>query len=71
LNYNITRLIVAADERLKTNFESMTLPNPFWIKVLNKYTELSEIALVSLLPFLSAYVCKIDHFVMDGINTKH
>lgn len=64
-------LELAADERVKMNFENTALLSSFWIKAKNKYPELAEIALKYLLLFPLPHLCKIDLSTMSIIETKH
>ncbi|CAM4553047.1 unnamed protein product [Lepidochelys olivacea] len=65
------RLKLAADERLKMSFETTTSLASFWIKVKAEYPELTEIALKTLLPFPSTYLCKSGFLTMSVIKTKY
>nr|XP_025842280.1 SCAN domain-containing protein 3 [Vulpes vulpes] len=75
LNLTITLwgdlLKLAADEGLKMNFESTASLASFWIKVKNKYPELAEVALKSLLLFPSTSLCETGFSTLSVIKTKH
>ncbi|XP_012501552.1 PREDICTED: SCAN domain-containing protein 3 [Propithecus coquereli] len=64
-------LKLATDEGLKINFENTASLPSFWIKVKHEYPELSEIALKSLLPFPSTYLCETGFSTLSVIKTKH
>ncbi|CAM2113143.1 unnamed protein product [Caretta caretta] len=64
-------LELAADERLKMSFETTTSLASFWIKVKAEYPELTEIALKTLLPFPSTYLCKTGFSTVSVIKTKY
>ena len=64
-------LELAADERLKMIFGTMTSLASFWIHVSAEYPELAEIALKALLPFPSSYLCETGFSTMSIIKTKY
>ncbi|CAM4588704.1 unnamed protein product [Lepidochelys olivacea] len=64
-------LELAADKRLKMSFETTTSLASFWIKVKAEYPELSEIALKTLLPFPSTYLCETGFSTMSVMKTKY
>ena len=64
-------LELAADEGLKTSFETAPSLASFWIKVKAEYPELSDIALKTLLPFPSTYLCETGFSTMSVIKTKY
>ena len=63
-------LELAADEGLKRSFETSTLAS-FWIQVKTEYPKLSEIALKTLLPFPTTYLCETGFSTMSVIKTKY
>ncbi|CAM5148292.1 unnamed protein product [Eretmochelys imbricata] len=64
-------LELAADKRWKMSFEITTSLASFWIKVKAEYPELTEIALKTLLPFPSTYLCETGFSTMSVIKTKY
>ena len=64
-------LELAADEGLKRSFETSTSLASFWIKVKTEYPKLSEIALKTLLPFPTTYLCETGFSTMSVIKTKY
>ncbi|CAM2118605.1 unnamed protein product [Caretta caretta] len=64
-------LELAADEGLKMSFETTTSLASFWIKVKAEYPELTEIALKTLLPFPSIYLCETGFSTISVIKTKY
>ncbi|CAM2099564.1 unnamed protein product [Caretta caretta] len=64
-------LELAADEGLKMSFKTTTSLASFWIKVKAEYPEITEIALKTLLPFPSTYLCETGFSTMSIINTKY
>ncbi|CAM5088310.1 unnamed protein product [Natator depressus] len=64
-------LELAAGERLKMSFETTTSRASFWIKVKAEYPELTEIALKTLLPFPSTYLCETGFSTTSVIKTKY
>ncbi len=63
-------LELAADEGLKMSFKTTPSLASFWIKVKAEYPELTEIALKTLLPFPSTYLCESGFSTMSIIKTK-
>ncbi|KAI0978254.1 hypothetical protein GJ496_004256 [Pomphorhynchus laevis] len=64
-------LDLAADEGLKRIFETSTSLASFWIKVKTEYSNLSEIALKTLLVFPTTYLCETGFSTMSVIKTKY
>ncbi|KAG0439513.1 SCAN domain-containing protein 3 [Dictyocoela muelleri] len=64
-------LDLAADEGLKRIFETLTSLASFWIKVKTEYSNLSEIALKTLLVFPTTYLCETGFSTMSVIKTKY
>lgn len=64
-------LELAADGGLKMSFETTTSLGSFWIKVKTEYPELAEIALKTILPFPSTYLCETGFSTMSVIKTKY
>ena len=62
-------LELAADERLKTSYE--TAPSLALKKIKAEYLELSDIALKTLLPFPSTYLCETGFSTISVIKTKY
>jgi hypothetical protein len=62
---------VAADGGLHMSFETTTLLASFWIKVKAECPELAKIALKTLLPFPSTYLCETGFSTMSVIKTKY
>jgi hypothetical protein len=61
---------LAADGGLKMRFETTSLAS-FWIKVKADYPKIAEIALKTLLPFPSTYLCETGFSIMSVIKTKY
>lgn len=63
-------LQLASGEGFKMIFETVSLAG-FWIKARTEYPELSVIALKTILPFPSTYLCETGFSTMSIIKTKH
>jgi hypothetical protein len=53
------------------SFETVTSLASFWIKVKAEYPALAGIALKTLLPFPSTYLCETGFSTMSVIKTKY
>jgi hypothetical protein len=62
---------LAADGGLTMSFDTTTSLASIWIKVKAEYPELAEIALKTLLPFPSTYLCETGFSTMSVIKTKY
>ena len=54
---------------LKTLFDSTSLSS-FWIKASGEYNEIGTLALKTLLPFPTAYLCEADFSAMTTTKTR-
>ena len=63
-------LELSADEGLRNSFESNSLAS-FWIKIKAEYPKLSGMAIKTLLPFPSTYLCEAGFSTMSCLNEKH
>ena len=62
-------LELSADEGLRNSFESNSLAS-FWIKIKAEYPRLSGMAIKTLLPFPSAYLCEAKFSTMSCLKEK-
>ena len=62
-------LELCADEGLRNSFESNSLAS-FWIKIKSEYPRLSGMAIKTLLPFPSTYLCKAGFSTMSCLKGK-
>ena len=63
-------LELSADEGLRNSLESNSLAS-FWIKIKAEYPRLSGIAISTLLPFPSTYLCEAGFSTMSCLKGKH
>jgi hypothetical protein len=61
---------LSCDRGLKTKFESAKLSD-FWLYASTEYPQLSEAAIVVLLPFTTTYLCETAFSAMTAMKTKY
>ena len=61
---------LSSDSSLKTMFAKMSL-NLFWVGIKLKYPNLSRLAMDTLLPFVSTYLCESAFSSLTNLRTKH
>ena len=63
-------LELSSDFNLKVNFSKKSLSS-FWVSVKTEYPLLSELAMLALLPFASAYLCEKSFSTLTYVKTKY
>lgn len=61
---------MSTDSYLKHVFSSLNL-NSFWLSIKNEYPILAEIAMKTLLPFVTTYLCESSFSTLTVIKTKY